>query len=242
MINKEKLVKDYSAIPNQEPEVKPAPDMTPMAFEEGYSTKILLVRHGRSIANEVRIYLGHTDEDLSPRGYMQAERTAELLSGVKIDEIYSSSLIRAVHTAEPHARLRGLNVKAEDRLREVFVGEWENRKVEDIQKEYEHEFFEGWVKNFGTFTLPGGESVPHAAERFLSRVREIAVENEGKTVMIASHAAVIRASFAKVKGIAPERVAAELPFPDNASVSVIYYKDGELIAGEYSHSAHLSDI
>ena len=216
--------------------------MTPIKFNSEYQTRILLVRHGRSIANEVRIYLGHTDEDLSPRGYLQAERTAEFLSDVRIDAVYSSSLIRAVHTAEPHAKRRGLSVIGEDRLREVYVGEWENRKVEDLQREYEKEFFGGWVKSFGTFTLPGGESIPAARERFLSRVLEIAKENEGKTVLIASHAAVIRASYAAVAGIKPENIASELPFPDNASVSVVYYDKERLIPGEYSHSAHLLDI
>ena len=241
-MNKEKLSKDYSADINSTPEVKPAADMTPMRFESGYDTLILLERHGRSVANEQRIYLGHTDEDLSPRGFAQAERTAEFLGDVKIDAVYTSDLIRARHTAEPNAHRRGLPVHAEERLREVYVGEWENRKVEELQREYEHEFFDGWVKGFGTFTLPGGESIPHAAERFLSRVREIAEENAGKTVLIASHAAVIRSSFARAKGIPAERVADELPFPDNASISVLYYKDGEFVAGEYSHSAHLSDI
>ena len=73
-------------------------------------TLIYLVRHGESLGNAKRIYLGHTNLDLSDLGYIQANVTAQYLKGVKIDAIYSSDLLRAHNTALPHAQLRNLKV------------------------------------------------------------------------------------------------------------------------------------
>lgn len=75
-----------------------------------FNTILLLVRHGESLGNARREFLGHTNKDLSELGYKQAEKTAEYLSKVKIDAVYSSDLIRAHNTALPHAKLRNLPV------------------------------------------------------------------------------------------------------------------------------------
>lgn len=213
-----------------------------MTFDTSYQTKILLIRHGESLGNQKRIYLGHTDLDLSEKGYLQAQRTAELLCGEHIDEIYSSSLRRAYNTAIPHARLRGLTVHAEDGLREIFLGDWENIPLDILHTEYKEKFFGEWGDNFGIARPPRGESVPEAAERFLGRLYEIANQNIGKTILVAAHAAVIRASFAKASGIPAERVAKELPFPANASVSVLYFDGERFVPGEYSHASHLLEL
>ena len=66
-------------------------------------TVIYLIRHGESEGNLKRICLGNTDLGLTEKGREQAEKTAKALSPVDIDAIYSSDLIRAVQTAEPHA-------------------------------------------------------------------------------------------------------------------------------------------
>lgn len=221
---------------------KPMPDMTPMSFDGEYKTKILIVRHGESVGNAERRFLGHTDKDLSERGYLQAARTAEFLKNENIDAIYSSSLIRAYNTAKPHAELRGLDVITSDNLREIYAGSWENLLVTEIIAGWESEFIGGWRENFGTYTLPDGESVIHAGERMYAEVKRIAEKNIGRTVLIGTHAAVIRAFFGKILKIPAEELAARCNFPTNASVSVVYYDGKDLIPGEYSHDAHLADI
>ena len=86
-------------------------------------TKIIIIRHGESLANAKRIYLGHTDWDLSEKGKEQARQVAEYLSDEKIDVIYSSDLIRAYNTALPHAQRRGMKIIKSRGLREVYLGE-----------------------------------------------------------------------------------------------------------------------
>ena len=88
-------------------------------------TTLYLVRHGESIGNLQHRFLGHTNLDLSPRGYLQANATFEYMKGFQIDAVYSSSLMRAVNTVLPHAKHRGLEVIPMDALREVYIGIWE---------------------------------------------------------------------------------------------------------------------
>ena len=218
------------------------PDMSALMLDERYTTVIFLVRHGQSIGNERREFLGHTDKDLSSLGYVQAERTAEFLKGQKIDVVYSSDLLRAHNTAAPNAKIRGLEVNDSKELREMYAGAWEGMRIEDIISQYPSEFIDGWRGNYGVFVIPGGESVPHTADRLYCEIYNIAKANEGKHIFIGCHAAAIRSLWAKISGIPYAELASTLPFPTNASVSVIYFDGERLIPAEYSHDAHLSDL
>ena len=196
-------------------------------------TRIIMIRHGESLANAQRVYLGHTDWDLSERGKEQAEAAAEAIRDVKIDKIYSSDLVRAYHTAEPHAKLRGMDIIKSQKLREVYLGEWECRKVEELASQYPEEFIVGWHQNFGTCVVPGGESIPELAERIYGAVIEIASENAGKTVLVACHAAAIRSFWGKITGTKPEDVCEKIPFPNNTSFTVVEFDGEKLIPIEY---------
>jgi broad specificity phosphatase PhoE len=180
--------------------------------------------------------------DLAPRGFVQAEACAEYLKNEKIDAIYSSDLVRAMHTAEPHAKLRGLEIQSSRQLRECYVGDWENVSLDEIVEKWPNLFFEGWRKSFGTFRIPGGESVQEAASRFHDEVLRIARENIGKTVLIAAHAAVIRGFWGKITKTPPEELASTYLYPTNASCSFVWYNGEELVPLEYSVDEHLSEI
>lgn len=225
------------------PDNERVPDMTPMTFDPCYKTVIILERHGESLGNAERTYHGHSQIGLSERGVIQAKRSAEYLANLKIDAIYSSDLKRAYDTAAEHlAYHKEPKIVPRECLREVNIGRWQGMKIVDIIEQYGEYFTVEWKEQFGTFRgAPEGESVPDAANRFFAALLEVAKECEGKTVLVASHAAVIRAAYAKIKGIAPERVAAELPFPNNASFTVVYFDGERLVPGEFSHDGHLAD-
>ena len=205
-------------------------------------TKFIIVRHGQSLGNAKRIFLGHTDWDLSDLGREQAECTARALADRHIDAIYSSDLIRAYNTVLPEARARGLEVIPDAELREEFAGEWEGKSVEDLISIYGELFTVSWRHGFGTFRAPGGESIPELAQRITAALTRIGDANHGKTVLIGCHAAAIRSFWGRALGIAPEDVAGELPFPDNASYSEIDYEDGKFTPVSYSVSEHLAEI
>lgn len=208
----------------------------------GLFMKVYIVRHGQSLGNAKHVLLGHTDLDLTELGYKQARATASAMRDIPIDIIYSSDLMRAYNTAVPHAELRGMSVIADEGFRECCIGAWENKSADWCREHYPIEFGGDWFEKFGTFTFPEGEGIRAGGERFLRRATEVCRENPDKTVLIVSHAAVIRSFYAIVSGIAPEDVAEKLPFPTNASYSVLEFDGENFIPVEYSVDGHLESI
>ena len=84
--------------------------------------------------------------------------------------------------------------------------------------------------------------MPELAERIYAEILRIAKENEGKRVIVAFHAAAIRAFFGKIMDIPASKLADAFDFPTNASVSSVYFDGEKLIPGVYSFDAHLEDL
>lgn len=79
--------------------------------------ELLVIRHARPVRDEAPEG-GSADPDLADLGLRQAEATADHLADEGIDHIVSSSMKRAVRTAEPLAERLGLSVEILDDLRE----------------------------------------------------------------------------------------------------------------------------
>lgn len=79
--------------------------------------ELLVIRHARPVRDEAPEG-GSADPDLADVGRLQAEATADFLIEEGIDHIVSSSMRRAVSTAEPLAGRLGLAVEILDDLRE----------------------------------------------------------------------------------------------------------------------------
>lgn len=201
--------------------------------------KFLIVRHGESLGNLNNIYLGHTDWDLSERGYHQAEMTAEFLKNEKIDVIYSSDLIRAYNTVLPMARQRGMEIIKDRNLREIYAGLWEGKKYDELSSVYEKEY-DVWKKNIGNARCTGGESVMELQDRIINELTKIAEENEGKTVLIGTHATPIRALAAAANNVSKDFMY-EIPWAVNASVTTAEYLNGKFVIKEYGRADFMGE-
>ena len=202
-------------------------------------TTIYIVRHGQSIGNELGLYLGRTDMELTEKGRQQAQYAADYLKDIEFDAIYSSPLMRAHNTAVPHALIRGMQVVDREELAEIFIGDWEGVPTDDLKKKYHDEYYNGWTDNYFTFTCPGGESVAACGERFRQGLERIAKDHEGKTVLVVAHGGVIRAFWGKMIGVDPATGAKEVLFPSNASYSVVTYGDEGFAPVIYSCDDHI---
>ena len=79
--------------------------------------ELLVIRHARPVRDEAPEG-GSADPDLADLGRLQAEATADYLTDEGIDHIVSSSMKRALQTAEPLAERLGLSIERLDDLRE----------------------------------------------------------------------------------------------------------------------------
>ena len=61
--------------------------------------KLILVRHGQSIWNQLNLFTGWVDVPLSSKGIEEALYVGNLIKEIPIDVIFTSTLIRAQMTA-----------------------------------------------------------------------------------------------------------------------------------------------
>lgn len=202
-------------------------------------TRIILERHGQSVGNANKIYLGHTDLGLTEEGVKQAEITAEYLKNEQIDAVYSSDLIRAYQTAIPHARIRGLAVNTSKELREMFVGDWEARSVDELKRECYEDFV--IRRTHRDFIYPNGESTWAASNRMYKELIRIAKENDKKTVLVVSHSAIIRAFWYNLCGYTEQNMTDRVKFMPNAAYCILNFEEGKLIPVEYFCASHLPE-
>ena len=205
-------------------------------------TLIYMVRHGESVGNMRRDFLGHTDLPLTEKGEAQARATAKYLEkiGFAPDAVYASPLCRAYKTTELALSLVNAPTPvAMDALREIYGGKWENVNLVQLDEKYPEER-DVWTNDIGHACPTGGEAVVDLYGRVVSTVLTLAKENLGKTIFIGSHATPIRAVETYARGFSADLMR-EVPWPSNASVSVYAFDGERLTPVVYSYDEFMKD-
>ena len=96
-------------------------------------TRIVAIRHGETTWNVDTRIQGHLDIPLNATGRQQAARMARALQGEPIAAVYASDLTRAWETAGYLGRAQGLDVTAEEGLRERGFGDFEGKTFAEIE-------------------------------------------------------------------------------------------------------------
>lgn len=200
-------------------------------------TDIYLVRHGESEGNHSNIFTGQYEVPLTDTGKLQAAKTAEYLSNVKFDAVYSSDLSRAFDTAKFIAEKQGLTVIARKELREICVGEWEGVPFDTVVKKYP-DTFKRWREKMYDSCAEGGESMRELNERILTEVTRIAENHDGKSVAVVSHGTPIRVLICKAKGLPFEEIGS-LGWVSNASVTHIQFDKNAFKLVSVDYDEHL---
>ena len=160
--------------------------------------KIILVRHGLSELNVKGLIGGQTETPLTEEGVKQVEDARIKFEHLTFDNVYSSDLQRAIHTAEI---LYGSPVPKDNQLkglRERHFGVLESRPVEEfgdvtvtvMALPEEERWLYQHAKNMETDGV--------LAKRALDSLISIANQNKGKTVLVVSHGGAIRVTLIKL--------------------------------------------
>lgn len=204
------------------------------------STKIIMIRHGYSISNDLKFFTGQSDIALTELGREQARLCGELFKDKKgIDAIYSSDLSRAYDTALEVGKALSLEVIPDENLREIFAGEWEMMPFLEIEAKYPEEY-SVWKNDVGRANPVGGESVAAMAKRIEGAVRRIAERHDGGCVVIATHATPTRVICTLSEGFDVAEMG-RVPWVSNASVSVFDF-DGKFRLIEKNITSHLGEL
>ena len=151
--------------------------------------QILLLRHGRTKANEEHLYCGSTDWPLSEEG---RERLRQKRGAYCTDweSFYTSSLIRTKETLEFLFGEQEAVIEEPD-LREMDFGAFEGKSYEMLRDD---PAYQEWISGDNERKIcPGGESGEQMKERVLRAVDRILLNDSAERIVIVTHGGPIAA-------------------------------------------------
>ncbi|MEQ1753242.1 MAG: histidine phosphatase family protein [Micropepsaceae bacterium] len=153
--------------------------------------ELILVRHGRPERDEAS-----ADPHLSPRGHEQAQRVAKWLASDVVDAVWSSTMLRAVQTAQPFAVQAGHEIRQHPGIIEFDQSSGRYIPTEELKREN----FAAWQA-----MATGGHSFDMGAfqARVVAAMEEIIAAHGGQQVAVFCHGGVINVWAAHVLGMQP---------------------------------------
>ncbi|MGA9275828.1 histidine phosphatase family protein [Ilumatobacter sp.] len=155
---------------------------------------LILLRHGRTAANEAGLLQGRLNQDLDDRGQRQARAAAHHLSQIDggIDAVIASPLKRAQQTAGAF----GIPIETDDRWIELSYGVYEGVPHADVPSEV----WQTWRNDF-SFVPDGGESLSTLDERVRLACDELVERAARQNVVVVSHVSPMKSAVAWALGV-----------------------------------------
>jgi len=198
---------------------------------------VFLVRHGVTDWHDQGKVLGQRDIPLNATGRAQADAVADALAGIKIADVISSPLVRALQTAERIGEKFGIQVARDPRFNDFRVGKWEGMTYDEISASPEYQRF---LADPMSERIPGGgEGMADIRKRAVGGVEQ-SLEDcpSGDGIVIVTHAGLIRVLLTYYAGSSPANYHRIRVSP--ASVSVLSFSDDRqlprILAMNWRHS------
>lgn len=153
------------------------------------SVSITLLRHGMTIENEQKKYLGWNDCSLSKRGIAELKRLTTK-SYPDPDLLITSDLKRCTETAQ--ILFSNKQYVTSSLFREYHFGDWDGKTYEQL-KDDRH--YRKWLRNPDKITPPNGESYIAFQGRILHGWQQILhylLNDKIKQIVIIAHGGVVR--------------------------------------------------
>ncbi len=147
--------------------------------------KLFVFRHSETTDNSNGVFSGWRDSELTPKGFLQAQKIAKQLAQHKIDYAFTSHLKRATQTLnivlESHPQVP---VFVDDRLIERCYGLFQGRSKKELEDE-DPEFFVDFHRGYVT-APPEGESIEMVEKRvmaFFEKLKRWLLQNPGNVAV-----------------------------------------------------------
>ena len=202
-------------------------------------TTIYLIRHAEAEGNLYRRVHGWYDSLITENGYRQIAALEERFRDIHIDAVYSSDLFRTRTTARAIYRSKNLSLHTEPGLRELNLGEWEDRTFGAVRHS-DPQQMELFNRTDPAWEVEKAETFFQLGDRLYGTVGRLARRHPDQTVAMFSHGMAIRQFLGRVKNIPPEEWHA-MPHGDNTAVTCLTF-DGEKFTIQYEmDNSHLPE-
>jgi len=163
-------------------------------------TRILLIRHAHSVANDRGILAGRSSGVvLTERGKKQATELSQRLQGINFSAIHISPIERCHLTMAPYLDSKAVGkapkVFVNEDLSEVDYGNWTGKKLSTL---YRHKLWKTVQNRPSAMYFPEGEGLANMQVRAM-RALHLAAASSGNQILV-SHGDVIKSIVAGVLG------------------------------------------
>lgn len=180
--------------------------------------EIFLIRHARQ---DIRVF--NEDVPLSERGIRQAELLKKRFEGESFDKFYSSTLKRAVETADIINEDRHMTIERRPELNEIDYGDLTNEPLSVKNDKYK-DFFSRLESRFDDIPFPGGENTRMAYERAEAVFKEIEMSRY-KRILIITHGGLIRSLLCGLLDLPTNRRLVFSKHLENTSMTKLLYDE-----------------
>jgi probable phosphoglycerate mutase len=205
-------------------------------------TRVVLVRHGESVATVNRVVGGHRScTGLSELGRAQAERLRDRLAGGEVDAtaLISSAYPRAIETASVIAPGLGCQVEVVEAFGEHDPGpECDGLTFQEFVDRFG---MPDWEADPHAVTFPGGETVAAFHDRVGRALTETVARHEGGTVLIVCHGGVIDVAMRRALH-SPMTGAYDLHTKNTSMTELVLGRPGRWRLVRYNDAAHLAGL
>ncbi|WP_030609929.1 histidine phosphatase family protein [Streptomyces fulvoviolaceus] len=193
------------------------------------STTLLLARHGQTVWHTENRYAGVSDVALTDEGRAQAEALGRWAATHPVDAIWTSTVSRAIATADPACRALGLTPHREPDLRECDFGVVEGRTLAEFAAE-DPKAAEAFRADPVAHPFPDAEAPLAAAARGAGALRRIATAHPGERVLVVAHNTLFRLVLCELLGIPLSEYRRVFPRLRNAAITELRIDDGDSAA------------
>lgn len=179
------------------------------------TTRVILIRHGRSNYNELGLFQGSCDDSfLTVNGVKMAAKTGAYLAQFPLNAIYTSPLQRAKQTADvlsqDHPRLSQIQpsqpIISED-LKEIHLPAWQGLRYKFVREQYAEQYAI-WKETPQEFSMLDHSGTPfypvqELFDRSLTFWQSTLPNHPNQTIAVVSHGGTIQALIATALGLQP---------------------------------------
>ncbi|WP_213358300.1 2,3-bisphosphoglycerate-dependent phosphoglycerate mutase [Chlamydiifrater phoenicopteri] len=200
------------------------------------SSKLILLRHGKSAWNERNLFTGWVDVPLSATGVEEALQAGSIIQEFPVDYIFTSKLIRSIMTAllamtkhsskktpyiiheeaelkkqsafdNPQEKASMIPLIANNALNERHYGDLQGKNKKETAEQYGEEQVKLWRRSYDV-PPPAGESLEDTAKRTIPYFVEtiIPLLDSGKNVLISAHGNSLRSIIMDIEKLSREGV------------------------------------
>lgn len=205
----------------------------------GKTTRLYLVRHGRTRWNEENRYQGSSDCPLNETGIRQSRMLTARLRNTKIDVFYSSPSQRAVETIQELACMKKKCIQTDIRLQEIDFGDWEGKTDEELKKVYIR--FPDFLQRPDEFSHPKEHMFYDVQKRVVACLDELLQRYEGSHILVASHTGSIRLAFMHYLQMSNHNLFIRMQL-ENTAISILELQEDGIHLISWNDSSHLQTI